>query len=462
MIWTKYNYIFKSEKFGVLLYNSLTNTFVNIGDDIYDIIVQIKSDPQHFDFSDTLRLRDVLMKMCVIYDGTNEDIENQLKLESCLNKYNTDCRNLTIIPTLDCNFRCAYCYEKDRIKPVYMDDETENKIIEFIGKNHRKTESLNIEWFGGEPLLAFNRIVSLTGRIKKLGIDFESGLTTNGFLLTTDKIDFLKELGISKIQITIDGTEETHNKRRPHRDNKETYSTILKNIEDIIKYSNSNNYKIALNIRVNIDDENKGEYSSIREELKHRFPTAYVYPGIVLGEESTNKCNSSPCVLDRRGLTQFYFEQYLDSQNDDLNYFPSRSGTLNCYATRLNDYTIGPRGEIYSCLRDVGNDEMLRGNIHDNDVITNWTVFSRFFVGVDPFEDEKCRACFYLPICGGGCPYDRVLNKYHNQAIDTCTMHKGSAVLEKMLEIHYEIKLRSLNNKLEVITFPIGTSPDTK
>ena len=451
MIWTKYNHIFESQKFGILLYNSLTNTFLGIGDDIYDQITRIRSDPQDFDYNENLKLKDVLVKIGVIYDGVDDDIRNQLKLQSSLNKYNKDFPNLTIIPTLDCNFRCIYCYEKDHIKPIYMDDETENRIVEFIDENHKQVKLLRIEWFGGEPLLAFERIVSLTERIRKLNIDFESGMVTNGYLFNMDKIRLLGELNISKIQITIDGTEETHNKRRPHFESKETYATILSNIEDILNYSKSNNHDFEIDIRINIDNENKNEYSSAYEELKQKFPEVNIYPGIVRGVATISKCNSLPCALSRKDIAEFYLEQSQDSENINLDYYPTWFGIANCTATRLYDYVIGPQGEIYSCWHDVGDNRMLMGNIHEKDVITNYTLLSRFIEGIDPFEDEKCKNCFYLPICGGGCPYYRVLNKYYNQNIENCIMHKGKETLERMLEIHYEMKLKLQAQKIERI-----------
>lgn len=451
MIWTKYNHIFKSDKYGILLYNSLRNTFLNVGNGIYNEIIKIKSDPQNFDFTEKSNLKDILMKMGVIFDGTDDDIKNQLKFESSLNKYNNDFSNLTIIPTLDCNFRCSYCYEKGQTKPIYMDDESESKVIEFIDNHYRGVKSLRIAWFGGEPLLAFERIVSLTEKIKEFKIEFQSEMVTNGYLLTMDKIKLLKELNINDIQITIDGIEQTHNKRRPHFEGKETYKTITNNLEHLFDYYKSIKTDIEIMIRINIDNENKNEYAVASAELKDRFPAAYIYPGIVKGEATISKCNTLSCALNNKELAEFYFDQYQIANKVDLNYYPTWFGIANCTATRLNDYVIGPQGEIYSCWHDVGDNKMVRGNIRENNVITDNVLLARFIEGIDPFEDEKCKNCFYLPICGGGCPYYRVLNKYYNQNIENCTMHKGIKILEKMLEIHYEMTLKHQPEKIEKI-----------
>ncbi|MDD5494137.1 MAG: radical SAM protein [Dehalococcoidia bacterium] len=391
--------------------------------------------------------------MGVICDGVDDDIRNRLKLISALDKYNRDCSNLTIIPTLDCNFRCTYCYEKDRIKPVYMTDETENALIEFIEQKSKGGKELRIQWFGGEPLLAYERIVSISRKINKLNINYESAIITNGYLLNLEKIELLKELKIDKIQITIDGMEETHNKRRPHLRDHKTYNTILNNIETLFDYTKSNNINIKLDIRINVDNQNKKEYSQSYKELKLRFPLAIVYPGIVKNDAlTTDRCNNLSCAFSRKDTSEFYLEQYNTSAEVGLDYYPTWYGIAGCTATRFNDFVVGPQGEIYACWHNVGDDKMIMGNIHNGEVISNHILFTRFLEGIDPFENDKCKNCFYLPICGGGCPYDRILNKYYGQHIETCTMHKGKKTLEKMLEIHYEMKLKHKPENIGNIT----------
>lgn len=95
---------------------------------------------------------------------------------------------------------------------------------------------------------------------------------------------------------------------------------------------------------------------------------------------------------------------------------------------------------MYTCWNEVGKKEMITGNIITGFV--NKSLISKFISGIEPLNSKKCMNCFYLPICGGGCPNDQVLTKYFDKNIDTCCKFKGKNTLEKLLEIHYEIKQR--------------------
>ena len=112
---------------------------------------------------------------------------------------------MTIAPTRECNFACPYCYEPDR-DVVYMSDKTEKNIISFM-KRFPKVDRIIITWYGGEPLLAFDRILSMNTKIADLKIPYESIIITNGYLLNQEVIDRLEELKTGRIQITLDGCE---------------------------------------------------------------------------------------------------------------------------------------------------------------------------------------------------------------------------------------------------------------
>ena len=120
---------------------------------------------------------------------------------------------LTIALTRACNFNCVYCYEHDR-KPIYMSDEVARDLIDFI-KRFPALARLSITWYGGEPLLCFDRICSLTDKIKELDIAFTAMLVTNGYLLNEETSSKLTDLKIETVQVTVDGREPIHNKRRP-------------------------------------------------------------------------------------------------------------------------------------------------------------------------------------------------------------------------------------------------------
>ncbi len=162
-----------------------------------------------------------------IFVESDEDEILQIKFLKYLARYNKEIINLTIAPTLDCNFNCEYCFEENRIQE-YMNDETENAIIEYIntiGEN----KDVRITWYGGEPLLDKKRIYSISRKVQEKH-NLLSSIITNGYLLDKEFIDDLKNLNIISIQITIDGSEDTHNRRRPHKNGK-SYNVIMSNLE---------------------------------------------------------------------------------------------------------------------------------------------------------------------------------------------------------------------------------------
>ena len=130
--------------------------------------------------------------------------------------------NIIINPTMDCNMRCWYCYEKHE-KGSVMSDEMVETVLRFIEKKVQSPElkQLNLSFFGGEPLLYYTRkVLPLLKKISSLcnerQVKLQLSFTTNGYLLTQKLLESLKELEAVvsvSFQITIDGNEELHNKQ---------------------------------------------------------------------------------------------------------------------------------------------------------------------------------------------------------------------------------------------------------
>jgi uncharacterized protein len=124
---------------------------------------------------------------------------------------------LIIFPTEQCNFRCTYCYEEfliGKMKAGVVDG-----IKKLIMRRADKLDSLKISWFGGEPLAAKNIVFEISEFIQKLLVDYPnlkymSDMTTNAYQLDEKTLHKLVALGINNFQISLDGTEDIHNKTR--------------------------------------------------------------------------------------------------------------------------------------------------------------------------------------------------------------------------------------------------------
>lgn len=434
MKWSKYNFIFQSEKHGNLLYNSLSNCFVQLNQDTFDQLSQFKEKGTIENVSDDVptEFMEQLKRSKIVVES---DYDEYLRIKGTrqVNRNRDESLSLTIAPTLHCNFNCPYCFEASR-PSVYMTQEVENKLLDFI-KGFSLVKNIDVSWFGGEPLMAWDKIKSITKGILELNKDYSAGIITNGFLLDKAKIDLLGELKINFVQITLDGPEATHNKRRPLLNDKGTFNKIIKNLDSLAE--RQGDFNLAISIRVNIDGTNKNDFAELFYYMKNRYPNnnIHVYPGYVaeLGEGCSSNGDTH---LDREQQASFMKEQFINHGITAFEFFP-RHVDHECMARQKNGYLIGARGEIYKCWMDLGVKDKMVGHLMD-DTISNNKVLNKYLYGVDQFDDGACQSCMLLPVCGAGCPKYKINSIDTGAKYDHCHVAKGN--LKEFLEIHYDIR----------------------
>ena len=148
-------------------------------------------------------------------------------------KHNDHYFELTICPTLDCNFRCPYCYERKR--PGHMTAEVQNCLMRFVEESfaERPFEKMRIVWYGGEPLLQPEIIESLSKRFVSFcdghGLEYQASLMTNGYLATPEMMERMRACRITSVQVTFGGKGEHHEANRPAVSGKPTYELVYEN-----------------------------------------------------------------------------------------------------------------------------------------------------------------------------------------------------------------------------------------
>lgn len=426
MKWSRYNYLFEGEG-KYFIYNSLSNSFIELEHDIFKELKMCKENNE-MKISDA-KLKEQLIRMKIFVDDDRDEL-NKIKYKVQKKRFSDNFLNLTINPTLNCNFACPYCFEGNEHPNISMSDKVEDEIIDYI-KKHKNAKSLRVTWFGGEPLLAFNRIVSLTNRMKDLNLSYNAGIITNGYLFTEKMIRELPSLYIKKIQITIDGSEKLHDSRRCLKSGKGTFQKIVNNITLLQKLTP----EIKVIIRVNIDETNRDEYIKIVNFFKEKkFPNLFVSPGFV---NDVSDCNQSDCIFNRAKKVKFILDMHKE-YGIYFPYFYPLSNRYECSVRNHNVIVIGPKGEIYKCWNDVGNARKIVGYL--NGKIENENLLIRYLNGADPFDSEECKKCILLPVCEGGCPSMRIEREYENKDIDVCSLLKDN--MEDFLLIHYHHKLK--------------------
>lgn len=383
----------------------LINLLNGLSDILYDKNLNLikkwnKSDDLMFeneyekDFYNTLIKRKYIME--------NKDEENrykELKLSTLMKDYEKEknyIKDLGIIPSYDCNFACSYCFESN-VENHEKDLLTEN-MVDSIGTLFPDIESILL--YGGEPLLEQN--MDIIKYIIKKHPDKEYRVITNGYNL--DKyIDILKQIKVTWIQVTLDGSKETHDKSRFLKRNKiETFDKLISNIDLAIK----NNIKIK--IRMNINKSNYEECIKLREDLKVKYPNRELLifelqPIFQLNEDDKNFLEpilysvdeSSDNTINNSSIN--FQKSIIDGQPIDLRFH-------GC-AAETNARLIDSRGDIYSCLISVGNKDARVGTYYPE-----LKYFAKGFLNRNITTNEKCRKCKFALLCGGGCGNSENIN----------------------------------------------------
>lgn len=419
MIWSRYNTLFERE--GVyLFYNSLSNAFAELSEETYRRLSVYKAGDS-FSTEDGILMSNLKRMKAVVQDDAEEMLK--IKYHALIHRFDNHFVSLTINPTLGCNFACPYCFEGEH-KNIFMTDEVEDGIVEFV-RRKADAKRIDVTWFGGEPLLAFQRIVSLTRKMQSLGLPYSAGMITNGYLLNESVISQLKSLDIKKIQITVDGLQEEHDKRRFLKGGHPTFERIVENIDLLNKLAPD----IHVNIRVNIDSDNMDKFIYVFDYFyRKRYTNINVTPGFVEDQAGDNSCAFNS--VEKLGFLVGLFRKH----GMDFNSFYPSYKFSECSIRNPNVAVIGPEGEIYKCWNDVGKQDRVVGDIWGK--VSNERLLLQYLAGADPYDDAQCRECVLLPVCSGGCPYQRIMQQAGKKdRSEVCPLMKQN--IETHLWLHY-------------------------
>ena len=430
MYWSKYNILSKSEKYGYLLFNTISLAFIRINEQDIDMWKKLRETPDSYT---NFQNYDFLIKARILVDNQEDDL-NVYLADVLKNRYNSSDMALTILPTRGCNFGCIYCYEQDRPN-VLMNEQTEKAIVKFVCSNSN-LKRLSVVWYGGEPLLNFDSMVRLTKMFKQLNIEYSAKIVSNGYLLTKEKADLMKDLAIRNIQITFDGSEEIHNQRRFLLGGQPTYRKIMDNL----KYLLSINKEITIDIRTNIDRRNKDDYNKFYQDFKSEINDKRVtmYPGFV-SDLLSSECVSPEFNISEGGYKAQFILDIFDKYGIEIKSFLPKYRRHSCVASKYFAFVIGPEGELYKCWRMVGNQKEAIGNVNDGSF--DMVKFSKYLIGADYTLDSKCLQCEFITLCGGGCPLVRMRNKYEKISLNHCCPEKTH--MEQLMELRYEMFVKS-------------------
>lgn len=382
----------------------------------------IKLDQRHYDaltsgmpsrINDIKDDIDVLAKQGVLVPDDVDEL-GLLRFAYEQAKYSPEDMEFVVAPTMNCNFACPYCFESHR--SGRMSEETQDLFLSFF------EEKVSIEgckqvffiWFGGEPLLASDIIIRMTPILvetcKRHGVDIFVNLITNGYLLTKSLVEELEACGVEHLQITIDGDKEEHDSRRVLKSGAPTFDAIFGNLR---LFENS---KMTVAVRVNVDASNLDAFETVSSKISELGnPRIECHPAIVVPASNQDEEQKGAC-LSRSMEESFYKDKvrsyYLEDKRTTL-----ASRVINCGAEHYYSYVIDEEGLVYKCWNSIGRTGQALFSLKNPDE-RNPAIVSKY-LGRDPFSEEECRRCSYLPICAGGC-----LDQYFLKGEHECPAEK--------------------------------------
>lgn len=316
--------------------------------------------------------------------------------------------SITIMPTEQCNFRCKYCYES--FQHGKMSRELQDAIIKFVAHNITKYSSVDLSWYGGEPLLAKDiieyiseKVLEICRRTKRY---LTTSITTNAYYLDLDTFKMLQKYNLVNVQITLDGIKETHDTQRVLANGKPTYDVILKNLLDIKEHTKSAVQKIIIRTNVSKDiydvfDEYIDFYAdTFGDDERFTFLIRPVgdWGGDAVGQMSDKLMNrdSFRAIYDKlihhpKKLNMTFVDGYL------------QPGGSVCYAARRYFYLIRANGDINKCTCVLDAEENQLGRITasgkleiDEAKMARWVAHNKL---------PKCSGCnFYGSCFASNCP----------------------------------------------------------
>ena len=367
------------------------------------------------DVQDRLLLKTLTASYHVVPANTNELENVRRNYDGARNRQGS--LGLTIAPTMSCNFACGYCFQGEHKASKQMSPEIQEALIRFI-KSKKDLKSLNITWYGGEPLMGKETLFRLSDILiaycDKNKISYSAGIVSNSFLLTADIAAALYSHRITWLQVTIDGDRETHNQMRPLTSGQGTYDKIVENIGAALDATS-----ISISCRVNVGQRNIDKASEMLDALekldfKKRGNFNVYFSPIEASTPESGTANGEK-------LARAEFHQKLLALEDKVRKLgfasvPKPPGGFMgmCVAASNSGYVVAANGDIHKCW-ETAHDETKRvgtilepEHIHNSVTASLWQEWNSFRQsGLLVLQDRShVRRALPSPLClwrGGEC-----------------------------------------------------------
>lgn len=337
-----------------------------------------------------------------------------------------------------CNLNCSYCFAsqgKYHGERALMSLDVGKRALDFLIENSGTRKNLEVDFFGGEPLMNFDMIRSLVAyareREKETGKNFRFTLTTNGVLIDDEVIDFANR-EMHNVVLSLDGRKEVHDRFRVDYHGNGSWESIVPKFQKLVQARGGKGYYM----RGTFTHHNPDFVSDIEEMLRLGFTELSMEPVVCSPDDPSALTKEDlPIVLKeyerlaelmmkrRKEGKPFTFYHYMI----DLKGGPCIYKRVSGCGSGTEYMAVTPQGDLYPCHQFVGEEAFLLGNIYEG--VKN-VEMQKKFASCNVYAHPECRDCWAKLYCSGGC----AANAYHATGSILGTYEYGCELFRKRME----------------------------
>ncbi len=337
-----------------------------------------------------------------------------------------------------CNLNCSYCFAsqgKYQGERAVMSFEVGKRALDFLVENSGSRKNLEVDFFGGEPLMNFEvvkRLVEYARSIEKQkGKNFRFTLTTNGLLIDDEVIDFANSQ-MSNVVLSLDGRKEIHDRYRVDYAGNGSWERIVPKFQKLVEKRGGKNYYI----RGTFTHANPDFLKDIKQMLDLGFTELSMEPVVCArGDKEELTYEDLPIVLeqyeklaelmierDKQGKPFTFYHYMIDLQGGPCIY-----KRISGCGSGTEYMAVTPWGDLYPCHQFVGDEKFKLGDIYSG--VSNFEV-RKSFENCNVYSRDDCKDCWAKLYCSGGC----AANAYHSTGSVTGVYKYGCELFRKRME----------------------------
>ena len=337
-----------------------------------------------------------------------------------------------------CNLNCSYCfasqgkYHGDR---AVMSFEVGKRALDFLMENSGTRRNLEVDFFGGEPLMNFEVVKQLVAYArsveKEKGKNFRFTLTTNGILIDDEVIDFANR-EMSNVVLSLDGRKEVHDRFRVDYAGNGSWERIVPKFQKLVRARGGKEYYM----RGTFTHQNPDFLKDIQQMLDLGFTELSMEPVVCApGDPSELTAEDMEIVKDQyEKLAELMLERDREGRPFTFYHYMIDLKGGPCIYKRISGCGSGteymavtPWGDLYPCHQFVGEEKFRLGDIWQG--VTNREI-QKEFAGCNVYAHPECRNCWARLYCSGGC----AANAYHSTGSVTGVYEAGCELFRKRME----------------------------